>query len=217
MQITLTPDLLLEAYAQGLFPMADSADDHHVHWVCPKMRGQLSIAELHIPRRLKKTIRTRPYDIRINTNFENVIKCCAQSSDDRPQTWINSQILQSYCALHKMGHAHSIEAYKNDELIGGLYGLGIGGAFFGESMFSRGTDASKITLIHLVARLWRGGFTLLDTQFRNAHLEQFGVSEITHKEYIDKLNLALDIKSNFMLPELNEAQVITEYLEFREL
>ncbi len=215
MQLVLTPELLLEAYRHGLFPMAYSADSPYIHWICPEMRGQLSIEDIHIPRRLKKTLRSAPYEIRINTAFEAVIKACGKPAADRPETWINEAIIKTYCELHKQGHAHSVECWDNDELVGGLYGLAIGGAFFGESMFSRGQDASKIALIHLCARLWKGGFSLLDTQFVNDHLRQFGVYEISYEEYKEELECALQIDGNFILESFDKVQIITEYLEMQ--
>ena len=162
MQLVLTPVLLIEAYKQGLFPMAYSGDSPYVHWICPDMRGQLPIEGLHIPKRLKKTVlsnlkRNAPYEIRIDTAFEDVIRACAGNHDGRPETWINEPIIKVYCALRAQGHAHSVECWdvsgEQERLVGGLYGLAIGGAFFGESMFSHARDASKIALVHLVARL----------------------------------------------------------------
>ncbi|GJL85829.1 MAG: leucyl/phenylalanyl-tRNA--protein transferase [Micavibrio sp.] len=216
MQLVLTTELLLEAYKQGLFPMAYSAGSPYVHWICPEMRGQLSIEDIHIPRRLKKTLRSGLYEVRINTAFEEVIKACAVSAPDRPETWINDPIIEAYCKLYKDGYGHSVECWKDGELIGGLYGLAIGGAFFGESMFSESRDASKVALIHLVARLWKGGFTLLDTQFINDHLKQFGVYEVPHKDYIEQLKSAICIEADFQLQGINEDQMIEYYLEMRE-
>jgi len=189
MQLVLTPELILEAYAQGLFPMAYNAESPYVHWICPEERGQLSITDIHFSRRLIKTIHKAPYSIRVNSDFSGVIAMCAETDTGRPETWINDSIRDVFIKLHRQGHAHSVEAWAHDDdhgdvLVGGLYGLAIGGAFFGESMFSRANDASKITLAHLVARLWKGGFTLLDTQFVNDHLKQFGVYEVSHEQYL---------------------------------
>ncbi len=163
MQIILTPEILLSAYSQGLFPMAERATSPYVHWFCPEMRGQLSINNMHIPRSLKKSVRQmkikgNPYDIRINSNFENVIRACAKETNSRTETWINPQIIDAYCNLHKLGYAHSVETWQNNKLIGGLYGVAIGGAFFGESMFSLKTNASKVALVHLDARLNYAGY-----------------------------------------------------------
>lgn len=216
MQLVLTPELLLEAYKHGLFPMSYSADSPYVHWICPEMRGQLPIKDLHIPRRLKKTIRSAPYEIKINTAFEDVMLACAETTPQRPETWINSPIVKVYGQLHEQGQAHSIECWQDGELIGGLYGLSLGGAFFGESMFSKARDASKIALVHLVARLWTGGFVLLDTQFVNEHLKQFGAYEIPYREYQNALNEALMIEGDFVLEGLNEIQMIEDFLSMKE-
>ncbi len=215
MPLVLTPELLLEAYARGLFPMAHSANSTHVHWVCPEMRGQLSIEELHIPRRLKKTMRQVSYEIRTDTVFQEVIESCAVQRNDRPETWINDEIIKAYCTLHERGSAHSIECWHDGVLVGGLYGLKIGSAFFGESMFSKLRDASKVALVHLVARLWRGGFTLLDTQFVNDHLEQFGVYEQTHDVYLRRLTLALEKGADFSLEGVCEKEILQSYFEHR--
>ncbi len=216
MQLVLTTELLLEAYKQGLFPMAYSAGSPYIHWICPEMRGQLSIEDIHIPRRLKKTLHSDLYEVRIDTAFEEVITACAAPMPDRPETWINEPIIEAYCRLHKDGYGHSVECWKDDELVGGVYGLAIGGAFFGESMFSKKRDASKVALIHLVARLWKGGFMLLDTQFINDHLKQFGVYEMQHKDYIEQLKLAVVTEADFWLQDMEEDRVIGDYLEMRE-
>lgn len=216
MQLVLTTELLLEAYRQGLFPMAYSAGSPYIHWICPERRGQLSITDIHIPRRLKKTVLANPYEIRIDTAFADVIKACAEKATNRPETWINQPIIDAYCRLHADGYGHSIECWKNDKLVGGLYGLAVGGAFFGESMFSTMRDASKIALVHLAARLWRGGFTLLDTQFINDHLLQFSAYEVPHKEYIKQLKVAMNGLADFHLDGMDEAQIVRDYLAMRE-
>ena len=215
MQIVPTPELILQAYAQGLFPMAYNAESPYVHWICPEERGQLSITDIHFPKRLIKTIRSGPYDITVDTDFSGVVALCAENTDGRPDTWINDLIRDVFIKLHRQGHAHSIEAWEDDQLVGGLYGLVIGGAFFGESMFSRARDASKICLAHLVARLWKGGFTLLDTQFVNDHLRQFGVYEVPHKTYEIQLKEALDVEADFHLSgcQLSERDLVLEYFE----
>ncbi len=218
MQVILTPDILLAAYSQGLFPMAQGADNPEVHWYCPEMRGQLSISAMHIPRRLRKTVRQmkiggKPYDIRINTDFEGVMKACAIVTDSRSETWINTEILTAYCALHAKGYAHSIECWQEDKMVGGLYGIALGGAFFGESMFSTARDASKVALVHLVARLSQAGYQILDTQFTNDHLEQFGVYEVSHQDYMEKLELVLSLACRFDSTDMSERALMVQYLE----
>lgn len=189
----ISPELLLYAYTEGLFPMAEGADSSTICWFDPEMRGQLSITGLHVPKRLQKTIRKYPYDIRINTDFAGVITACGASGSYRPESWINKPIIDLYTQLHHLGFAHSVEAWDREtqKLVGGVYGVALGGAFFGESMFHRARDASKIALVHLTARLWRQGYLLFDTQFVNPHLEQFGVYEIPRDDYKKKLAAAL--------------------------
>ena len=220
MQLVLTSELLLEAYKQGLFPMAYSADSPYVHWICPEERGQLPIKDLHISKSLRKAVlqnikRGEPYQIKIDTAFEQVMRKCAAERDDRPETWINEPIIEAYCTLHRRGHAHSVECWDGDKLVGGLYGVSIGGAFFGESMFSRKSNASKIALVHLCARLWEGGYEVLDTQFVNDHLLQFGVYELSHKDYLEQLQGALDIDTDFKLEGFSEEELVLNYLENR--
>lgn len=219
MQLVLTSELLLQAYAMGLFPMAYSAGSPFIHWVCPEMRGQLSIADMHIPRSLKKAVRQSmknpSIEIKIDTAFEDVILGCAEVKDDRPETWINDQILDAFINLHEEGHAHSVEYWEDGELMGGLYGLRLGSVFCGESMFSRTANASKITLVHLAARLWKGGFQVLDTQFINDHLEQFGIYEVPHKEYLNIVKSAKDFKADFYLEGFSEKKILDEYFAVR--
>jgi leucyl/phenylalanyl-tRNA--protein transferase len=188
----ITPEILLRAYSIGLFPMAESADDPEIFWVEPEMRGILPLDHFHVSKSLAKAIRAKPFDIRVNTNFGAVIELCAQPAKDRPSTWINSTIRQLYCELHRMGHAHSVEAWEGEELVGGLYGVSLGSAFFGESMFSRRTNASKICLVHLVERLRTKGFTLLDTQFTTEHLKTFGAIDVPKDDYLGLLKQAVD-------------------------
>jgi leucyl/phenylalanyl-tRNA---protein transferase len=195
--ITLTPDLLLRAYAGGIFPMADSAEDPELFWVDPDPRGVLPLEQFHVPRRLKRTVRSGSFEVRVDTDFGAVMRACAKSTEMRPSTWINEEILRLYGELHTQGFAHSVEAWTAGELMGGLYGIALGGAFFGESMFSRARDASKVALVHLVARLIAGGFTLLDTQFVTEHLLQFGAVEIPRREYRRRLAAALSVKAYF--------------------
>ena len=204
----LSPDLLLNAYSQGLFPMADSAEAEDVYWYDPEMRGQLPIRHLHISRSLRKKVRKNPYTIVYNMDFSSVIRECGRAMPDRPETWINSDIRAAFEALHRAGYAHSVEAWQNGNLVGGLYGLAIGGAFFGESMFSRRTNASKICLIHLTAHLWRQGFTVFDTQFVNDHLKQFGVYELPRAEYLLRLKNAVMDNVQFVPSDLSSARVL---------
>ncbi|MEZ5814605.1 MAG: leucyl/phenylalanyl-tRNA--protein transferase [Alphaproteobacteria bacterium] len=220
MELVLTPELLIDAYKQGLFPMAYSGDSAYVHWVCPEERGQLSIECLHISSSLKKTIlknikRNGPYAIKIDTDFTAVMRECAAMSENRPETWINEPIIEAYRKLHMRGFAHSVECWEDGVLVGGLYGVAIGGAFFGESMFSRKANTSKIALVHLCARLWKAGYTVLDTQFVNDHLKQFGVYEIPHKVYLERLRPALKLGTDFKLEGLSEAELMLDYLQNR--
>lgn len=215
MDESLTLEDVLNAYKIGLFPMADSREAGDFYWYDPPLRGQLSIAGLRIPDRLRRTVLRFPYDIRIDTDFASVIDGCAEAGRNRPQTWINQSIRDLFVALHRAGHAHSVEAWENGVLVGGLYGLALGGAFMGESMFSRARDASKITLVHLCARLWKGGFTVLDTQFVNPHLTQFGVYEIPGAAYRGKLRPALNAAADFSLPGMGERDLVTAYLRER--
>ncbi|MBB1247899.1 leucyl/phenylalanyl-tRNA--protein transferase [Rhizobium sp. G21] len=187
----ITPEILLRAYAAGLFPMAESADDPDIFWVQPEMRGVIPLDGFHVSKSLAKTIRKRPFDIRFNTDFNQVIARCGEPAPDRPSTWINPLILMLYKELHKLGYAHSVEAWEGGELVGGLYGVSLGSAFFGESMFSRRTDASKICLVHLVERLRAKGFTLLDTQFTTEHLKSFGAIDVPKRDYEKLLDQAM--------------------------
>lgn len=198
----LTAELLLKIYASGIFPMADDANDPTLFWVDPEERGILPLDTFYVSRRLQRTLSHTPFDMRLDTAFDEVVAACAAPRLDRPTTWINSEILRLVSELHRMGHAHSVECWRAGELVGGLYGIALGGAFFGESMFSRATDASKIALCHLVARLRHGGYTLLDTQFVTEHLERFGVVEIPRADYHARLKAALKVKSEFYLGPL---------------
>ncbi|MEM7493629.1 MAG: leucyl/phenylalanyl-tRNA--protein transferase [Pseudomonadota bacterium] len=191
-------DDLLNCYRRGVFPMADSRDDPRLFIMDPDRRGILPLDDFHTPRRLRKTIRKDPFRITTDTAFNRVIDACAEAHISRPSTWINDTILNLYSGLHRKGHAHSIECWDDHgQLIGGLYGVSIGGAFFGESMFSRATDASKIALVHLVARLIAGGYTLLDAQFHNPHLDQFGLLEIPRADFHSRLAQALQVQADF--------------------
>jgi leucyl/phenylalanyl-tRNA---protein transferase len=205
----LTPDLLLHAYAAGIFPMAESADDAEVFWVDPQQRGVLPIEGFHLPRRLSRRLRGEAFEVRCDSAFEAVVRGCAEPRAERPKTWINEQIVALYAALFRSGFAHSVEAWSEGELVGGLYGVALSGAFFGESMFSRVSDASKVTLAHLVARLKLGGFRLLDTQFVTEHLQQFGAVEISRAEYHRRLAAALKATAYFPRDPLTGAAVVS--------
>ncbi len=181
--LDLTPDMLLRAYAIGVFPMAEDRDDPDLFWIDPRMRGVIPLNGFHVPRRLARTIRQGRFVVTFNEAFEDVMEGCAETSNRRPRTWINDKILTLYASLFRMGHAHSVEVWFEGALVGGLYGVTLGSAYFGESMFSRERDASKVGLVHLVARLTRGGFTLLDSQFVTRHLENFGAIELPRAEY----------------------------------
>ncbi|MBW9077522.1 leucyl/phenylalanyl-tRNA--protein transferase [Agrobacterium pusense] len=188
----ITVDILLRAYSAGLFPMADSADDPELFWVEPEVRGIIPLNSFHISKSLAKAMRKKPFDIRFNTAFEAVMAGCAAEAPDRPSTWINATIRRLYSELHQIGHAHSVEAWEGKELVGGLYGVSLGAAFFGESMFSRRTNASKICLVHLVERLKASGFVLLDTQFTTEHLKTFGAIDVPKLEYAKMLDVAVN-------------------------
>lgn len=189
---SITPELLLRAYSIGMFPMSESADDPELFWVEPELRGIIPLDDFHVSKSLQKAIRKAPFDIRFDTAFDQVVEKCAEAAEDRPSTWINQQIKDLYGALHRLGHAHSVEAWEGDELVGGLYGVTLGSAYFGESMFSRRTNASKICLVHLVERLRERGFTLLDTQFTTEHLKTFGAVDIPKAEYGVLLDRAME-------------------------
>lgn len=193
----ITPQMLLRAYATGVFPMAESADDPGLFWLEPEQRGILPLTEFHVPRRLARTLRSGRFHFRVDTAFEEVIAACAAAVEDRPSTWISKRIRSLYGQLHRLGHCHSVECYSGADLVGGLYGVAIGGAFFGESMFHRATDASKAALVHLVDRLKIGGYTLLDSQFITEHLSQFGAIEIPKQEYQIRLKDAIKRRANF--------------------
>ncbi|WP_296100630.1 leucyl/phenylalanyl-tRNA--protein transferase [uncultured Agrobacterium sp.] len=188
----ITVDMLLRAYSIGLFPMAEAADDPELFWVEPDLRGIIPLDNFHISKSLAKAIRKRPFDIRFDTAFGAVMAGCAEEVPDRPNTWINETIRKLYIELHEIGHAHSVEAWDGDTLVGGLYGVSLGAAFFGESMFSRRTNASKICLVHLVERLHNSGFILLDTQFTTDHLKTFGAIDVPKDEYSKMLDRAVN-------------------------
>jgi len=187
----LDPDLLLRAYTVGVFPMADSRNAPSVYWVEPKTRAIMPLDGFHLSRSLSKTLRSERFETTANQAFSEVVALCAESATDRPETWINHQIARAVDILHARGHAHSIETWENGRLVGGLYGISLGRAFFGESMVSRATDASKVALAHLVARMRFGGFSLLDCQFQTPHLQSLGAVEISRAAYIALLDSAL--------------------------
>jgi len=187
----LTPEILLRAYAEGLFPMAERRDDPALYWVSPERRGIIPLDHFHVPRRLARTIRQGRFTITADRAFSEVMRACAAPAQGRTESWINDEILRLYTALHGGGHAHSIECWQDGDLVGGLYGVRLGGAFFGESMFSRARDASKVALAVLVDGLKRGGFILLDTQFLTAHLARFGAVEVPRAEYLALLQRAI--------------------------
>jgi leucyl/phenylalanyl-tRNA--protein transferase len=193
----LTSDLLLRAYAMGIFPMARSRTDQRLYWIDPDQRGILPLDGFHLPRSLRKTLRRQVFEIRVDTAFEAVMEGCAQATQDRPDTWINDEIVRLFVELHHLGMAHSVESWREGRLVGGLYGLSLGSAFFGESMFSRETDASKVALVDLVARLKRAGYRLLDTQFVTEHLCRFGATEIPRHQYLKLLAAAVDVPAVF--------------------
>ncbi|PSJ60083.1 leucyl/phenylalanyl-tRNA--protein transferase [Kumtagia ephedrae] len=184
-------DLLLKAYASGVFPMAESSDDPEVFWVRPEARGILPLDAFHVSKSLRRTVRRHPFDIRVDTDFAGVIDACAETRAGRHSTWINAPIREAYVELNRIGHAHSVEAWREEKLVGGLYGVTLGRAFFGESMFSRETDASKVCLVHLVERLRARGFVLLDTQFTTEHLKSFGAIDVPRRKYETMLEEAL--------------------------
>lgn len=207
-------DTILNLYRSGRFPMADSRDTHELYVVDPRQRGVLPLDGLHVPRRLARTIRHAPYEVRIDTAFDAMVSLCAEAAPDRPETWINDALHQVYRDLHVRGQAHSVECWHGDELVGGLYGISLNGAFFGESMASRARDASKIALVYLVARLRVGGFALLDCQFMTDHLQQFGVIEITRAAYQRQLASALSGKADFsaMPPDMDGREILAAAL-----
>ncbi|MFO7536926.1 MAG: leucyl/phenylalanyl-tRNA--protein transferase [Chloroflexota bacterium] len=191
----LTPQLLLSAYCQGIFPMAH--DDGQIYWHDPNPRAILPLVDFHVSRSLARTIKKRPFTIRANSDFERVIRACAAPAAGRCQTWISEEIIAAYTELHRLGVAHTVEAWQNGRLVGGLYGVAVGGLFAGESMFHYERDASKVALVHLVHRLRQGGFRLLDIQFMTDHLAQFGAIEIPRAVYKARLRQALQVQGQF--------------------
>ena len=212
----LKPELLLQAYAVGVFPMAETRDDSRLFFVDPNHRGILPLDDFHIPRRLARTLRQGKFTIRYNHDFASVLQLCAEAAPDRPNTWINLEIERLYNVLHERGQCHSVECWQEGKLVGGLYGVALGGAFFGESMFSRARDASKIALCHLVARLRAGGFVLLDTQFITDHLAQFGTIEVARPVYKQQLQAAISTAATFFpenYPEDGDWALVSGFLQ----
>ena len=216
----ITPQVLMKAYRCGIFPMAESADDPALYWIEPQHRGILPLDRIKIPRRLARTVRSAPFDMRIDTNFDAVIEGCAGEKPGRSSTWINTRIHGLYRDLFDLGHCHTVEAWQDNTLVGGLYGVALGGAFFGESMFSHARDASKIALFYLMARLIHGGYVLLDTQFVTPHLIQFGAVEVDRDDFHRRLETSLDHEGDFgalpsTTPPLDILKIIREnHLEF---
>lgn len=196
-RLDITPEVLLKAYAIGVFPMAESAEDPGLFWVEPEIRGVLPLDAFHIPRRLARTIRQGRFEVRIDTDFTAVIDGCSRSVPGRRKTWINARIRRLYGQLFNLGHVHTVETFRDGKLVGGLYGLSIGAAFFGESMFSAERDASKVALVHLVARLKAGGYKLLDTQFTTEHLKRFGAVDVDRAAYQALLDEAIAGTADF--------------------
>lgn len=193
----ITPDVLLRAYACGIFPMAESVDDPSLFWVEPDMRGIIPLGGFRIASRLARTVRSDVFTVTVDRDFKAVIDGCAEPQPGRDDTWINRRIRELYIGLHEIGHCHSVEVWQDGDLVGGLYGVSLGRAFFGESMFHRARDASKVALVHLVARLLAGGYTLLDTQFVTDHLKSFGAIEVPRLRYRNLLDDALDGEASF--------------------
>lgn len=196
-RLVITPELMLRAYRIGLFPMAESRDSDTLYWLDPERRGVIPLDRFHLPRRLARTLRQGRFTVTANRDFGRVIALCAAPRPGSFDSWINGEIAELFTALHAMGHAHSVETWDDGELVGGLYGVSIGGAFFGESMFSLATDASKVALVHLVARLRLAGFAMLDAQFTTDHLAQFGTEEVPRALYKAALAEAVEVDATF--------------------
>jgi leucyl/phenylalanyl-tRNA--protein transferase len=195
--LEITPDLLLQAYRIGVFPMGERRDDPKLHWLDPRLRAVLPLDGFHLPHRLARTVRSERFTVSADTSFAEIVRACAEPRPGHPESWINEPIIDLYSELHSRGHAHSVECRIGGQLVGGLYGVSVGAAFFGESMFSRERDASKVALVHLVARLIQGGFCLLDCQFMTEHLRSFGAVEITREAFRALLADAIDRPAAF--------------------
>jgi len=195
--VEVTPDLLLRAYRIGMFPMADARTSTKLYWLDPEQRGHLPLDAFHLPRRLLRTVVSGPYTVTVDHDFPAVIAACAEPAPGRESTWINLTIERLFTELHTLGYGHSVETRLDGVLVGGLYGVAVGGVFFGESMFSRARDASKVALVHLVARLRMGGFRLLDTQWTTPHLAQFGAVEVPRLDYKIMIEAAVEQQAIF--------------------
>jgi leucyl/phenylalanyl-tRNA--protein transferase len=210
--VEITPEVLLKAYACGIFPMAESAEDTALYWIEPELRGVIPLDRFHVSSRLARTVRAGRFEVTVNRDFEAVMAGCAAPKPGRGRTWINNRIHTLYRKLHERGHCHSIEVYEDDKLVGGLYGVSLARAFFGESMFHHARDASKVALVHLVARLRAGGYALLDTQFVTDHLKTFGAVEISARHYHKLLEAALIGHGDFLAlpiaPPLSGAEAL---------
>ena len=202
--VNITPDVLLKAYACGIFPMAESASDPALYWIDPDERGIIPLDRLHVSSRLARTVRSDRYVVTVNRDFDAVLAGCAAPAPGRPRTWINTRIRGLYRTLYERRHCHSVEVYDGSTLVGGLYGVSLGAAFFGESMFHTERDASKVALVHLVARLRAGGFRLLDTQFVTEHLKSLGAVEVTRRHYHRMLEKALVADANFSALDIRQ-------------
>ncbi len=200
---SIPSEVVIEAYKKGLFPMAETARSKEIYWLDPKKRGVFFFDKVKVPRKLRKLARNYPFQIAVNTNFEQVVENCSKITNLRKDTWINDTIKNIYINMHKKGHAHSVECYLGKKMVGGLYGVAIGAVFFGESMFSSVTNASKFALFHLIERLIVGNFSFIDTQFINDHLRQFGAEEISNQIFKIKLKDGINKKGNFQHFSLN--------------
>jgi len=209
--LDVTADLVLRAYSIGLFPMAETRDSTRLHWLDPQMRGHLPLDGFHLSRRLLRTVLSGPYTVTVDHDFRATIAACAAPTPLRPDTWINETIERLFTEIYELGYGHSVETWLDGQLVGGLYGVAIGGVFFGESMFSRSRDASKVALVHLVARLRMGGFRLLDTQWVTSHLSQFGAEEIMREAYRERLEIAISQRAEFN-PSPDPAALRAEFI-----
>jgi leucyl/phenylalanyl-tRNA--protein transferase len=196
-RVEITPEILLRAYAAGIFPMAEDADDPGLFWIEPQLRGTIPLDAVHVSRRLARTVRSDLFEVRVDTDFDAVIAGCAAPAESRERTWINARIRRLYGELFDLGFCHTVEAWRDGQLVGGLYGVRLGAAFFGESMFHRERDASKVAFVHLAARLCAGGFRLLDAQFVTSHLARFGAVEMPRRDYKRRLAEAVEAEADW--------------------
>lgn len=210
--LEITPDLLLQAYRIGVFPMGERRDDPKLYWLDPRLRAVLPLDGFHLPHRLARTVRAGRFEVSADTAFAETVRACAEPRPGHPESWINEPIVELYTQLHQRGYAHSIECRSEGKLVGGLYGVSVGAVFFGESMFSRQRDASKVALVHLVARLVSGGFRLLDCQFMTEHLRSFGAIEIPRDEFKARLAEAIDRTATFQreLGDVDPCAIVQE-------